>query len=374
MIAQIEINNNFQKSDMTYRDLLSEDVIKDICFKVTGQYKYKVTFNKKLNVGRLVIIKYNDRINYITLSEIDFKKGRNSAMQSSASALTQYYLDSHKNKCIYFYFLRYTGNAVTEYLTFMYRLLMTAGLVFLNDKEKIGRSIKPFNSLNDIIISRGYLKKRQNFSSYITKNAKQEIEVYAKTYGANKKEATILCIAMARIDNSSITVYQVKEHGLSHLPKPDKKVMEKLKVNLIEIDKELTRENDNDKTLRSNLFTYNLLRVRGAKKCAWCNCDIPEIIEGAHIWPIAQIKKENTITKEKQRVAAVDGNNGIWLCRNHHKLFDSGIVTIDTNKLRLQLSSSYKQNSYIKSSIKYMDSSDYIDNDDSLYYLERRYN
>ena len=48
-------------------------------------------------------------------------------------------------------------------------------------------------------MTRGYMKKRQNFSSYITKNDRDEIEVYAKTYGANKKEATMLCAAMAKI-------------------------------------------------------------------------------------------------------------------------------------------------------------------------------
>lgn len=36
MIAKIKINNNFQKSSITYRQLLSDNVLKDICIKVTG--------------------------------------------------------------------------------------------------------------------------------------------------------------------------------------------------------------------------------------------------------------------------------------------------------------------------------------------------
>ena len=165
-------------------------------------------------------------------------------MQSAASALTRFYLDNFKNKNIYFYFLEFNGNPTTSYLTFMYRLLKTSGVIFLNDHEKLGSYIRPFNSLNDIIVNRGYMKKRQNFSSYITKSASNKIDVYAKTYGSNKKEATILCTAMGKIDNSSITVYQVKEHDLKALPKPDRKVMEKLGVKLRQIDKELTRENE----------------------------------------------------------------------------------------------------------------------------------
>lgn len=373
MIAKIKINNNFQKSSITYRQLLSDNVLKDICIKVTGQDRYNVEFLDETNVGRLVTIKYKGVKNYVTLSETDFNKGRNSAMQSAASALTRFYLDDFTNKNIYFYFLDFNGNPTTSYLTFMYRLLKTSGIIFLNDNEKLGFRIQPFNSLNDIIVNRGYMKKRQNFSSYITKSASNEIEVYAKTYGANKKEATILCTAMAKIDNSSITVYQVKEKKLTVLPKPDRTVMKKLGVKLEQIDKELTRESETNHSLRSTIFIYNMLRIRGAKKCAWCDCNVPEIIEGAHIWPVYKIKGERSVTDEDKRKAAVDGENGIWLCRNHHKLFDAGIITINKDNLKLKINPKYSQYLYIQSSVLHDDASDYIDSDESLDYLNKRY-
>lgn len=97
MIAKIKINNNFQKSSITYRQLLSDNVLKDICIKVTGQDRYNVEFLDETNVGRLVTIKYKGVKNYVTLSETDFNKGRNSAMQSAASALTRFYLDDFTN-------------------------------------------------------------------------------------------------------------------------------------------------------------------------------------------------------------------------------------------------------------------------------------
>lgn len=103
----MEISNKFQKSDMTYEKLLSKDVLDDICQKTTGQKEYKVEFIDEVNVGRLLTIKYDGKINYVTLSEIDFKKGRNSAMQSAASALTRYFLDNSENKKLYFYFFRF---------------------------------------------------------------------------------------------------------------------------------------------------------------------------------------------------------------------------------------------------------------------------
>lgn len=373
MIAKIKINNNFQKSSITYRKLLSNNVLKDICIKVTGQDRYNVEFLDETNVGRLVTIEYKGVKNYITLSETDFNKGRNSAMQSAASALTRFYLDDFTNKNIYFYFLDFNGNPTTSYLTFMYRLLKTSGIIFLNDNEKLGFCIQPFNSLNDIIANRGYMKKRQNFSSYITKSASNGIEVYAKTYGANKKEATILCTAMAKIDNSSITVYQVKEKNLTVLPKKDRTVMKKLGVKLEQIDKELTQESETNHSLRSTIFIYNMLRIRGAKKCAWCDCNVPEIIEGAHIWPVYKIKGERSVADEDKRKAAVDGENGIWLCRNHHKLFDAGIITINKDNLKLKINPKYSQYLYIQSSVLNDDASDYIDSDESLDYLNKRY-
>ena len=357
---------------MTYEKLLSKDVLDDICQKTTGQKEYKVEFIDEVNVGRLLTIKYDGKINYVTLSEIDFKKGRNSAMQSAASALTRYFLDNSENKKLYFYFLDFIGNAKTDYLVFVYRLLKTSGVEFINDVDKIGISIKPFNSMNDILMTRGYMKKRQNFSSYITKNDRDEIEVYAKTYGANKKEATMLCAAMAKIDSSSMVVYQVKEKNLDKLPEPDRNVMTKLGVHLEQIDEEITRTMGKGESLRSKIFTYNLLRVRGAKKCACCDCDVPHIIEGAHIWPVYKIRK-SPLDEENKRIAATDGNNGIWLCRNHHKLFDEGIVYIDAKSLNLQLKSSFNGYSYIQKSIKISDASDYIDNKEAKQYLEKRY-
>lgn len=173
-------------------------------------------------------------------------------------------------------------------------------------------------------------------------------------------------------DSSSMVVYQVKEKNLDKLPEPDRNVMTKLGVHLEQIDEEITRTMGKGESLRSKIFTYNLLRVRGAKKCAWCDCDVPQIIEGAHIWPVYKIRK-SPLDEENKRIAATDGNNGIWLCRNHHKLFDEGIVYIDAKSLNLQLKSSFNGYSYIQKSIKISDASDYIDNKEAKQYLEKRY-
>lgn len=72
-------------------------------------------------------------------------------------------------------------------------------------------------------------------------------------------------------------------------------------------------------------------------QCAMCGISIEELLEACHIKPYADCTDD-----EKK-----DLRNIIILCKNHHKLFDSGLITIDTD---------YKM--HIKSSIKIKSSSD----------------
>jgi len=59
-----------------------------------------------------------------------------------------------------------------------------------------------------------------------------------------------------------------------------------------------------------------------------CGCTIPDIIQGAHIWPVASIRAAKSINIEDKVRYATDGDNGLWLCENHHKLFDRNIIAI----------------------------------------------
>ena len=81
--------------------------------------------------------------------------------------------------------------------------------------------------------------------------------------------------------------------------------------------------------LRSASYLYNLFNRLGSKKCALCGCEIPEIIQGAHIWGVAQISRTSELDDETKFGHAVSGHNGLWLCQNHHKLFDANIILLD---------------------------------------------
>ena len=94
----------------------------------------------------------------------------------------------------------------------------------------------------------------------------------------------------------------------------------------MQLEKKVFEEND---SLRSPKYIYNLFNKFGKKKCALCGCEIPELIQGAHIWPVASIKREGGMTFDEKLQCAIDGENGLWLCENHHKLFDTNIIVFD---------------------------------------------
>jgi len=65
------------------------------------------------------------------------------------------------------------------------------------------------------------------------------------------------------------------------------------------------------------VFRRGVLEAYGYQ-CAFCGVGIVECLEAAHVIPW-------TLASEAQRISP---NNGICLCRNHHKLFDQGYVTV----------------------------------------------
>mgnify|MGYP000469436150 FL=1 len=103
-------------------------------------------------------------------------------------------------------------------------------------------------------------------------------------------------------------------------------------INIIKIDNQLElRHLRKDNSIRSPKFTARLLDRFGDKKCVLCSCEISEIIQGVHLWPVSKIKKRKDLSLEQQILYATDGENGLWMCQNHHKLFDSNIITISEN-------------------------------------------
>lgn len=329
------IKRRSQKRGATYySDTLTHEILSDVCMRVTGQTEFTLEFDDEgYNKGRLAILEHDDNITYISFSETGEIGARNSFFQSLTTALVSYYREENENKNICFYFLPLDGNVETNYFRFMYRLMRTAGVVFLNADTQLDQEIEPFHTIDDLIAARhiNRSRNRSNNSTYITKSVRGRVEIYGKTYGASKKETALLCIVASHLTTSEIDLFEICEQNLTELPAPDLAVIESLQnINVIPTTTFMDRNSLlNNPSFRSPRFTYNLLQKLGPKKCSLCDCDIPELIEGAHIWPVSDIRNSQLLSDEEKFSHAINEDNGIWLCENHHGLIDGNILVIN---------------------------------------------
>ncbi|MDQ0414039.1 hypothetical protein [Mesobacillus stamsii] len=165
------INNNYQKSTSHYSDFLTNEILKDICLRITGIDTFTVDFINDVNVGKLALLEYNGSSSYVLVPDLAVD-GRNAYFQSFPTSLVRYYADPNTDKNIYFYFLPFEGNNNTNYYRFLYRLMATAGVQFLNTSDYFPNDILPFATIEDIMAGRELNRNRNksNNSTYITKD------------------------------------------------------------------------------------------------------------------------------------------------------------------------------------------------------------
>ncbi len=345
-IPKFIIKRNMQKSAQTgiYFDyLVTDPIMGQICIEVTGRSDYEVEFvdnqyedeflDAKYNQGRLGILQYHNTAIYVSFSD-EKCEGRNSGIQSVPTAFNRFYSNAHNDKQLYFYFLPCSGNNATPYYLFMYRLMKTAGFNFLNVPPSIAGQITPFTSIDDIIRARKENGDRNsgNNATYIVKDSPHEYEIFGKTYGANKYDTSLICYAISALaqPEDHVVLYEYNERDLKELPAASLDVIRAMgNIDIVNIDDEIERRalEDND-SLRSPRFNAHLLDRLGERHCVLCNCGLSEIIQGAHIWPVSEIKKRNALTLQEKLAYATDGENGLWMCQNHHKMFDSNIILL----------------------------------------------
>ena len=340
------IKRNLQKSaqtGLTFQDQLDDESLKDICQKITGRSDYICQYvdndysddflTNTYNKGRLATLRYGDYVHFITFSEMAIE-GRNSSIQSVPTAFNIYYMCPYEKKKLYYYFICRSGNPATDYHMFIYRLMQTVGFTFLNFPTP--SAAISFVTIEDMMRARDENRgtNKSNNSTYISKNEDGEYEAYCKTYGASKYESSLICYAMSKIIGHAekIKLYEILEGNLKELPESSLQVLRKMDmVDIIKTDLTFEKrifEESRGNQLRSPRYQYNLLDKLGEKHCALCGCTIPDIIQGAHIWPVASIRAAKSISLDDKVRYATDGDNGLWLCENHHKLFDRNIIAI----------------------------------------------
>lgn len=341
------IKKNLQQSKkkgIYFSDVVSPEILEDVCLRITNEkdFTYEYVDNeysdefltKSYNKGRMAILQFKDTVDFITFSEREIG-GRNSSVQSVPTAFNIFYSNPYPKKNLYYYFLNVGGNAETDYHILMYRLMRTVGCRFLNADDALSSKVSAYNSVEDIMFNRRINagRNKSNNSTYITKSGSLQIDVYGKTYGANKYETSMICYAlsMLRKQEQKITLYEILEGDLRELPKSSLSVIQAMGgIDVVPTDKTLEKKAfEENNSLRSPRYIYNLGAKLGKKHCAFCNCEIPSLIQGAHIWPVAEIKKELLLSFDEKLAYATDGDNGLWLCENHHKLFDDNLLRLN---------------------------------------------
>ena len=343
------IKKNLQKSaqtGITFQDQLDDESLKDICQKITGRTDYDCRYVENdysddflantYNKGRLATLRYGEYVHFITFSELAIE-GRNSSIQSVPTAFNLFYMCPYEKKKLYYYFICKSGNPATDYHMFVYRLMQTVGFTFLNFPTSSATT--GFITIEDMMRARDENRgtNKSNNSTYISKNDEGGYEAYCKTYGASKYESSLICYAMSMIigHTERIKLYEILEGNLKELPESSLQVLRKMDtVDIIKTDLTFEKrifEESRGNQLRSPRYQYNMLDKLGEKHCALCGCTIPDIIQGAHIWPVASIRAAKSISIDDKVRYATDGDNGLWLCENHHKLFDRNIIAILTD-------------------------------------------
>ncbi len=378
MDAVITYRPNTQKITGAFRNILTSEVLTDICNRITGQSRYiLVEDSSTYNRGRLLTLDYNGVRHFITLSEMRIE-GRNSSLQSVPTALNMFYTDASPHKKLWYYFLPFLGNPFTDYHLMYYRLMLTAGIRFLNVDDYYGNPLVPYYDVDEIIEVRSQNQgnNRSNNSSFISRTA-DRVQLYAKTYGANKYESTVFGVALSKISDRPVDVFAVSEKDLVNLPSSSLATFAALgNISVYNTSLKLNRlvtESDDSVKLRSGAYHYNLLSRIGNKRCAFCGCEIPEIIQGAHIWSVAAIKQSSRFDDGQKYSHAVSGHNGLWLCQNHHKLFDSGIIAIDTDgRCRVKCALPKSHGVFIREATTFPTLNSRILSDEFWYYLAQR--
>lgn len=141
----------------------------------------------------------------------------------------------------------------------------------------------------------------------------------------------------------------------------------------VEEDAYLRAKKQNDPR-NQQLFRNNIRKKGVPTWCIVCGNDNPRILEAAHIWDVSSIKNataedvdnflrindlndlidsENKHKNElffKKYCLTNSGDNGVWLCSNHHGLFDSNYFWFDgaNGKIILRFTNPEEVNKFVQ--------------------------
>ena len=107
----------------------------------------------------------------------------------------------------------------------------------------------------------------------------------------------------------------------------------------------LTIQNDSEPKRRQYQHIFAKVVKDRDGGCVICNIDLPEILEACHIKPF---------TKCKTQAEQYSEENGLTMCKNHHKLFDDGFFSF-SNEWDLIINNKYFRNHQLEIITNYYD-------------------
>lgn len=333
------------------KGILDDNIIKDICNLSFNETDYELEYENRTNGRYIKLVKeYEVHFVCLTANEREYN-GRNSFLSQYLGTVYRHYESAaERNKKMEVYLLMKTDTAFSPYQNFIYRCCKTLQINLLN----IEKTILPFSTCREIKQVRSKISSRNsgNNSSYFS-DMGDYIEFFGKCYGANGKESVILALVIKRLTDKRIIVYEVEDNGQRLLSATDRKV---LSDNGIELGGEINSKDFNkvdlespEKNLRNqSAFRLSLFEKYGDKKCYLCACDIDNLIIASHIHRVTDIKNDAYLTEEEKKKQIIDGDNGLWLCANHDKLFEYGLIYFDNKKMIISNRLNDEQQQFVK--------------------------
>lgn len=344
---------------------MSDIEISDIC-----KLSYDISEFKKeaedrgYNSGQYIKLYKDEEVKYICLSRSDLQS-RNAFILQNFPSSYQHFLEEKNENKKFEYYIRFFGQAHPLYVIFSYKVLLTIGIRILN-LNKVVPSERvdyldhrtPFIDFKQMRKARIDLQQRNsgNTSTLFEEND-CEISVYGKSYGANGRETTAICLALKKLVDLPIKVYNVNETDPAHLASVDPANKYIFDYYGIEVDSESIDFESTDANViakrNSKKYHYNLLQKFHEKKCYLCGCDMENLIIGSHIHRVTDILHSNLPENEKQKMI-IDGDNGFWLCANHDKMFEYGLIYFNNDEMQIKKDLSDEQKEFIIESTFYL--------------------
>lgn len=268
----------------------------------------------------------------------------------------------------------FTEATTNTYQTFAYQLCRTNGFKIINyerlpwefrECNKI-KADHPFRNIQEIRDMRNSLQKKNsgNKSSYLVEE-ENEVIIYGKTFGNNGFETLLIASAVKHLTTKKVYFWQIADvHTMTGedrnpqlMTTENREFLESIGIVVFEeireyIDNQFDSFEPEERNARNQLeFIKNLLFKYGTdeKECYLCKCNIQSLVIASHIHRVCDINRENKSFDEK-RQEAISGDNGLWLCANHDKLFENGLIYFsDEGQLQLSEDITDTQKAFVNS-------------------------